>query len=98
MARPAGVFRKILVNQLRVCARIGSGLFASEAPTRSAGLPRAADRWRIGAAETLPSAGEEAPDAGDPIAEAILKARTRAGLTRRELALRLKTDQGNVAA
>jgi ribosome-binding protein aMBF1 (putative translation factor) len=33
----------------------------------------------------------------DPIAEAIFKARTRAGLTQRQLADRLKTDQGNIA-
>ena len=33
----------------------------------------------------------------DPIAEAILNARTRAGLTQRELADRLETDQGNIA-
>jgi transcriptional regulator with XRE-family HTH domain len=33
----------------------------------------------------------------DPVAAAILKARTRAGLTQEELAKRLHTDQGNIA-
>jgi transcriptional regulator with XRE-family HTH domain len=33
----------------------------------------------------------------DPVAAAILKARTRAGLTQEELAKRLYTDQGNIA-
>jgi transcriptional regulator with XRE-family HTH domain len=43
-----------------------------------------------------PSA-KKRPPPRDPIAEAILKARTRAGLTQRELADRLETDQGNIA-
>jgi ribosome-binding protein aMBF1 (putative translation factor) len=34
---------------------------------------------------------------GDPVAAAILRARTAASLTQTQLAERLKTDQGNIA-
>jgi ribosome-binding protein aMBF1 (putative translation factor) len=37
------------------------------------------------------------PPVRDPVAAAILKARTQAGLTQEELAKRLHTDQGNIA-
>jgi ribosome-binding protein aMBF1 (putative translation factor) len=37
------------------------------------------------------------PPSGDPVAAAILRARTAASLTQTQLAERLKTDQGNIA-
>jgi transcriptional regulator with XRE-family HTH domain len=37
------------------------------------------------------------PPSSDPVAAAILRARTAADLTQTQLAERLKTDQGNIA-
>ena len=62
---------------------------------------RIAGRAREGAAPppkkvSQPSPAKRSP-VRDPIAAAIVKARMRAGLTQRELAERLHTDQGNIA-
>src|SRR6266436_2423624 len=53
---------------------------ASPADCHTAAAHPSSSGSDIGAAETLPAVGEEAAAPRDPIAEAILKARTRAGL------------------
>jgi uncharacterized protein len=63
----------------------------AERPRRSRAQNSPAPKKRA-----LPPARKR-PPARDPVAAAILKARTRAGLTQEELAKRLHTDQGNIA-
>lgn len=60
----------------------------TNAPARVS-LPKRAPGRTVTAAKRQPSS--------DPIAAAILRARTTANLTQMQLAERLKTDQGNIA-
>jgi uncharacterized protein len=76
-------------------ARIEAGRPEKTAPKRGSTRPAKTIAKRATSARRQPPKKRALPS--DPVAAAIVKARTRAGFTQQQLADRLSTDQGNIA-